>query len=213
MFHLGWVYEEEGLGDVRRFINEEYGTPGLIDQAAIIFNELLASWTGGGEPKKDAQRRLSLEKNSHALEWYRKSAELGFIPAMNNLGQLYLNGALGYRDAGEAFRGHLAAAEAGNFIGAMNVGMAFRSGLGVAADPAEAQRWSQWKSSTSDLSDLTEPTFERTYLPGRNSLPPQRRHMVRVAAARGEIVTMSVGSLKPNDKLPTFKSVVRGFKN
>jgi len=211
MFHLGWVYEEEGIRDVRTYLRGKYGTPGVFEVAVGTLREFLAPRSGGELPGKP-EPKLSLERNEQALVWYRRAAELGFAPAMNNLGQLYLNGSLGRRDEAEAFRWHLAAAEAGNFIGAMNVGFAFRSGHGVAPDPSAAEKWSSWIATGAGRRDLLEPTFGRTFLYGRNALLPIYRQQIRIAAERSEPVTMSVGSLTPNDKLPTFRSVQQGLK-
>ena len=65
----------------------------------------------------------------------------------------------------EAFSWYLAAARAGNPVGAMNVALAYRIGKGVAQDGAQAQQWANFVPAI-DSPDLADFTLARTTLFG-----------------------------------------------
>lgn len=184
MFHMGWLEERDVEGVI-----------GSTTRLTPRFPEMAPP------PEKiEAVKKLTL-----AFDWYRRSAEKGYAPAMNNLGQLYFHGRGTSRDLGEAFRWHMRAANAGNPIGAMNVSFAYRVGAGVLRDPAEAEKWSRWTAKP-DAPGLTEPTLGRTHLLGM-TLPADRRTLVRAAAKQGVPVGLQVKPLTPSPEIPTFASV------
>lgn len=78
-----------------------------------------------------------------AVAWYTMAAEQKQDAySMSRLGYLFSNG-LGnvQRDYGKAFRWYKEAAENGNAEAAWQLGNMYHSGLGVAKDPKEAEKW------------------------------------------------------------------------
>ncbi len=195
MFHLAWIYEQAGRDEIQATLRR-------------IAEHRRAGSSAGPEPAMTFGDFLTAER------WYRKAAEQGFAPAMNNLGQLYLHGLTGRRDAREAFRWHLAAAKLGNYPGSLNVAMAYRSGDGVAANPVEADRWSTWTApnAVDDNSGIGELTLSRSRVFG-NTMPPRERAGVRIAAERREPLTLTLSPLRPDPSLPTFSEVQRNLRN
>jgi len=194
MFHLGWMYEQDGRDDIQAMIR------GIADHRR-------AGGASGSEPRMTYANFLAAET------WYRKSAERGFAPAMNNLGQLYLHGLTGRRDSREAFRWHLAAAKLGNYPGSLNVAMAYRSGDGVGANSTEADRWSTWKApeAVDENTGIGDLTLSRSRVFG-NTMPPLERAGVRIAAERREPLTLTLRPLRPDPSLPTFSEVQRNLR-
>ena len=129
MFHLAWVHEELALRDVVNLPRQEAGRMEARGSAEI--GSIVVSPAATADGPAAANFEL-------AMTWYRRSAEGGFAPGMNNLGQMYLSGRGGRQDHDAAFRWHLAAARAGNPVGRMNVAIAYSAGHGVAPDAAEA---------------------------------------------------------------------------
>lgn len=183
MFHTAWAHEQVFWARLKTLIQTHQGDTAPEDAVAPIM--------------KDFDR---------AADWYRRAAELGFAPAMNNLGQLYLSGVVGRTDQREAFRWHLAAARAGNPIGVMNVAIAYTAGQGIAADPAAASSWSSWQPTHVSKADLVEPTLERTHLFG-TTVPEARRALIRAAAKSGEPLRLTLTPMQPDPRLPTFRQV------
>lgn len=184
-FDLGWAYEQT---------------------AAANLADLVKQSASGLEPT-----RLSKPDFNLAATAYRKAAERGFAPAMNNLGQLYSNGVFGPAGPGsplldEGFRWMLRAAEAGNPVAAMNVSLAYREGRGVARDAAKASHWATWTAEKTEPHDLSEPTLSRTNLFGM-PLPPELRAHIRASAKAAQPVTTNFRPLQPDPRLPTFGSV------
>jgi TPR repeat protein len=188
MFHLAWIHQErarrEREDNFRRMAERS-------DSEASSASPAVARAPDPGEAESEL-----------AEDWYRKSAEKGYAPAMNNLGQLLLNGP--HQNVDAAFEWHMDAARAGNPVGCWNVSIAYMAGHGVARDRDEAIRWSTWTPNQGSHDDLGEPTLQRTILFG-STLAPERRSLLRAAAAVGEPVTFTLVPLQPNAALPTFK--------
>jgi hypothetical protein len=128
---------------------------------------------------------------TQSADWYRRSAEQGFGPAMNNLGELYfsgLAGGLGRPDRSEALRWYRAAAAAGNPVGLWNVGTAYANGLGVARSPSEAAKWATWypnpNGTSNAAAELGDVVLQRTTL-FNNRLSGEQRAALRAAARAG----------------------------
>ena len=132
MFHLAWAHEQRGYHGFKATLRAPADPDG-----ATAFKE-------GPDRSVEALRGAGFQL---AAKWYRKSADQGFAPAMNNLGELYLAGVLGRRDVEEAFRWHLAAARAGNPIAAANVSLDYRMGRGVAVDEGQAREWATFPTA------------------------------------------------------------------
>jgi hypothetical protein len=76
--------------------------------------------------------------NVQAFEWYRRSAELGHVPAQANLGAFYFMGRGVAKDAAEAVRWLALAAEADDQNGMFNLAHLYAQGTGVAQDLARS---------------------------------------------------------------------------
>jgi len=197
MFHLAWVYEQMILYDFRkslwRWVKSEDSN--LSREIESIEERLNVKYSDSRESY------IAL-----AEYWYRLSADKGFAPSMNNLGQLYATSPLGRRDQEAAFRWHMAAAQAGNPVGAMNISVAYMYGDGVTPNVMEAKKWAMWTPTSGLAADLTEPTFERTKFFG-SVVPADARAFYRAKARVGEPVNLIMESLKPDPSIPTFDDV------
>lgn len=149
------------------------------------------------------------EGMEQAMEWYRKSAEKGFAPAMNNLGQLYLSGT--NQDAIEALKWHMVAAKAGNPAGTWNVMIAYRAGHGVAEDETEAKKWELWDPKNVNPKDIISPIIERTTVFGSN-IPAQEIANIRQAVKEGVPLSASLSPLKPDPSIPTFRERMKNLQ-
>lgn len=194
MFHLAWMFEQAGHHDIKATFRS--------------IAEHRQSGADGLEPTVPRTNFFAAE------QWYRRAADRGFAPAMNNLGQLYLDGLIGKRDPAGAFRWHLAAAKLGNYPGSLNVSMAYRSGDGVARDPAEADRWATWKApaNVNKNAGIGDITLSRSGVFG-STMPPRERAGVRIAAERREPLTMTLAPLRPDPSLPTFRQVQQNLRD
>ncbi len=143
MFHLAWVYEQlaSESAPVKTF--------------AQVSNDLKNNVTSAPDKLSDA-----------AIEWYKKSAEKGFAPAMNNIAVIYkhrANDEKYYRDL--SYKWHLAAANAGNPMATIAMYTIFKAGDGVEKNEFYADNWKYWDPKRADPLDLSSPTLERTFLP------------------------------------------------
>lgn len=196
MFHLAWIYDTNGAslagGLVRQFEALDMDVP-QADRA---------------RERETAARRH--ENFQRAAEWYRKSADKGFTPAMNNLAQLYLLGQFGAPNYAEALRLHLRAAQAGNPVAAMNVSLAFRTGQGVAVDRAQAQKWAIFVPPA-DAPEIGSLAMKRTKLYG-SDLGSREAAVLRGALKEKAPVTANFQPLKPDSRIPTFSQVQRELR-
>lgn len=129
---------------------------------------------------------------------------------MNNLGDLHALGRLGKADRQTAFRWQLAAAQAGNPVGAFNISLAYREGRGVARDVAEADKWARWSPAQFKEGDLANPTLARTQFFG-DALAEPVRHKLQAVAKSGPpaFAVLELKPLKPDPRIPTFSEVQR----
>ena len=202
MFHLAWVYEELASEFVK-------------DRARQIAKQLSEERSS----KKPAQYRdqaesLSMLKklalvseygaySDQAVYWYKKSADLGFAPSMNNLAQIYAMNPLRKPQYNAALRLHKKAAKAGNPIAHWNIGMTYASGRGMKADPRKAEKWWTWKPGEHDTAQFASPTLERTRLFGRR-IPQKYVSELRHNAANDLPVTVKPRKLRPSGTMPNF---------
>jgi hypothetical protein len=188
MFHLAWTLEERGLVQFRAAISD------------------MAARRAADAPNQSVS--FSRSPFEEAILWYRRAADQGFAPAMNNLANLYEQSFLGSRNLDEGFRWYAMAARAGNPIGAFNLSAHYRDGLGVKRDIAEADKWSRWSPENFARTDLSEPTLERTRIFGHNVVAPLRAKL-RAVAGDGPpaYATLERTPLKPDPNLPTFSQV------
>ena len=76
-----------------------------------------------------------------AVQYYYKSAHMGYSNAQNNLGACYQKGLGVSQDYTEAVKWYRKAAEQGNAGAQCNLGYCYASGQGVTKDYAEAVKW------------------------------------------------------------------------
>lgn len=188
MFHLAWMIEQKAL--------ETFHTKAW-ESAAL-------GQTTGVESALRPQFDM-------AASWYRKSAEKGFAPAMNNLAQVYARGVNGSRNPQMAAHFYRMAVQAGNPVAGFNLSMAYLAGDGVAQNGTEALKLMEWSPSKKySGADLARPTLERTRLNG--GMPTESlRAQLRRAADSGPPATakMEFRPLQPASSLPTFEEVRR----
>ncbi len=188
MFHYAWMIEQQALD---RFHAVAY------EQAALGKHHVLS-------PELRAQF-------DDAVTWYRKSADKGFAPAMNNLGQAMARGGIGVRNPQGAAHYYRLAVQAGNPIAGFNLGLAHINGDGVAQSASEAERLIEWSPARKfNNGDLSQPTLERTRIQG--GMPPATlRKKIREAADAGPPATakLEFRPLAPSANLPTFEQVRR----
>ena len=211
MFQLGWIYEQQVLDHIKT-LNDEWQqlrrsmpspalsapSPSGITRIDPAVAERLMTGRpaapGGSRSPEEAHLLAGIAQLAalcaQSADWYRRAADQGFGPAMNNLGVLYstgLAGSLGAPDKSEALRWYRAAAAAGNPVGLWNVGTAYANGLGVARDPSEAARWATWHPSPridTTAAELGDAVLSRTTL-FSGQLSDAQRAGLRAAARAG----------------------------
>ena len=98
------------------------------------------AYNAGGGARMAFQLARALERSGQDLEamkLYAEAAALGHMVAMVNYGAM-----LGKKgDPAGEFSHYKKAAEIGDMLGAYNLGVAYRDGIGTAVDGAEAARW------------------------------------------------------------------------
>jgi TPR repeat protein len=101
----------------------------------------LAYQMGKGVPADDAE----------AARWYRKAADQKFAQAEVALGSLYINGdGVPAADLTEAARLFLSAAEAGDRLGQLNIGISYEQGVGVVQSYTLALKWYRMAATQGD---------------------------------------------------------------
>ncbi len=186
MFHLAWTIEQPMLD---RFKIRSYDTAPF----------------GKGSPVP-AELRSALDE---ATSWYRKSADKGFAPATNNLGQTYLRGVTTARNPDAAAHHFRLAALAGNPIAGFNLATAHLAGEGVAKSLSEAEKWMEWTPARKfNPADLNWPTLERTRFKGV-MIVQSMRERIRYAADAGPPATARLYSGPVVSGLPSFEETRR----
>ncbi|WP_323588449.1 tetratricopeptide repeat protein [Aliarcobacter butzleri] len=81
-----------------------------------------------------------INKNfSEAMKWYEKSASNGFAPAINELGNIYLEGRLGVKqDLDKAFEYYQKSSDKGYLDATNNLAIMYDLGLGIKQDRIKA---------------------------------------------------------------------------
>ena len=100
-------------------------------EAERLFLEGRAHFRGEGAPQDDVRAR----------ELLLKSAQMGNVKAMNNLGMMYADGRGGAADGAEAVKWLTKAADAGVALSQMNLGSLYADGKGVNKDGKVAAEW------------------------------------------------------------------------
>lgn len=188
MFHLGWMIEQQAV--------ETYH---------------VQAWESAARGETSQFRSTLRPQFEQAAAWYRRAADKGFAPAMNNLAQLYARGVMGSRNPQMAAHYYRMAAQAGNPVAGFNLSLAHLAGDGVAQNPSEALKLMEWSPGRKyNQADLQRPTLERTRFNG-GMLAEGLRAQLRSAADAGPPATakMEFRPLRPVSTLPTFEEVRR----
>lgn len=215
-FHLGWAYEQRGYRQVvpktlaQRKTQEHVTAKMQADLNARFDAGLLNTIDVRQMP--EAPEPNVREDFELAAAAYRKAADRGFAPAMNNLGQMYIGGVFGSarRQDGAAFI--ISAAEAGNPFGAINATLIYTAGMGVQRDDGEATRWGQWNGEGVNARDLVYPTLEHSRMALSGQAEPRLFAVIREVSKRHIPLGVSFKPLRPDPRLPTFRSVTEQIK-
>ena len=186
LFHLAWAHETQGLSQLaesHQRLEQLYGQePPAVRRHRK--EQLLAS------------NPPFLGSFLVAEDLYRQAAEQGFVPAMNNLGQLYLLGIGLPFDVKEAFDWHLQAARAGNPVARWNVAIAYAQGLGVASNRTRALEYATWQPSGTEVPEgLRNMALRRTRL-YHADLPEHYRSEIRDGLKRNRPVTIALETIE-----------------
>lgn len=200
LFALGWIYETRALDLIK-------AGAVLEAQRQRVEKDMLGGMAGDARARLKEAEAIA-DAAAEAEQWYRKAADKGFAPAMNNLGELFRLGLGRDPDLVQAFKWYSAAARAGNPVGAWNLAIAYMHGDGVAHDQAEAERWLTWTPSKNAQGDLGWPVLERTTFFGSNLLASEVAQ-IRAAARSNAPMTLTVEAVKRNPALPSFHRVER----
>ena len=93
---------------------------------------------GNGTPRDARQRAADY---AQAALWYRKAADLGYIPAQIHLAELYRDGRGVARDMAQAVTWYRKAADKGDAGAQGSLGLLYSVGMGVQQDYIEAYYW------------------------------------------------------------------------
>jgi len=133
-----------------------------------------------------------------ACGWFRRAADLGYAPAMNNVGECYMHG-IGFTRSGlAAVQWHLAAAQAGNQVAVMNLIEDFKVGLGRQSDAAAASAWINKRFDGMNRSDLDDQVLAYTLRAG-GQISPEERGMMRQAGETLASLQSAVGQAGGGD--------------
>ncbi len=163
MFHLAWTTQELALNSA----------------PVRSFKQVAEDLNNHKEPESD-------EMFENVIHWYKKSAEKGFAPAMNNLAVLYKGGAGGHEPNQDlAYKWWADSATVGNPMATIAMYTIYKTGDGVEVDTFHADNWKSWDPKHANPRDLLSPTLERTSL--KNMYPePDLCQKIRDAAKEGK---------------------------
>jgi hypothetical protein len=218
-FHLGWAYEQRGYRQIvpRTQAHEKTLKAAAAKMQAELKAQVDAGITDVSKLKVPAMPTVPEPKLREDFELaeqaYRKAAERGFAPAMNNLGQLYMSGALGSPDYEGGAQWILRAAQAGNPFGTINASLIYTGGMGVPSDTEQAARWGHWTGDHTDPRDVAYPTLEHTTMVLSGSSEPPLVAGIRETMKSHKPLTVAFKPLQPDPRLPTFHSVAKKLKD
>lgn len=192
MFDLGWI-------------NQTLALRNRVEAAAQQHHAMNVT------TRQVAMLPADLDQNfKTAMGWYRNAADRGFAPAMNNLGQMYLQGMGTNQNFKEALRWHVMAAQANNPVAAWNASVAYVTGQGVERGNTEQKNWSSWNAAKFNKADLQSPILERTIFFG-SYLDSEQLNLIREVARGGSSITISISPLQADKRLPEFSSIPNRF--
>jgi hypothetical protein len=194
MFELGWMYEQvahEQLIQINAMRSQKRSPyppelPELSGGVTKLDPALAPGWDR-------AAFAAATANGEQAASWYRRAADQGFAPAMNNLGSLYDAGLAGRTDMAAALQWYRAAAATGIPAGLWNVGAAYDIGEGVRRGEIEAETYKTWHPNPDSATDpaLDEPVLQRTAL-FQSTMSAARRAQLRAAIKAGTPMTVTI---------------------
>jgi TPR repeat protein len=157
-----------------------------------------AVFVANEEGRRAVVTELSGFPAATACGWFRRAADLGYAPAMNNVGECYLHG-IGFTRSGlAAYQWHLAAAQAGNPVAAVNLVQDYKQGLSGKDDSASVAPLVAKRFDQMNRPDLDDKILRYT-LRGGVQVSPEERDMMRQAGATIASVQSAIGQANSGD--------------
>ena len=141
IMRCGWVLNKyTGLAITRQLMRDFHSLEQILDEDVLsaVGGDSHAQYGLGVRYYSGNQVRQDYAK---AAEWYRVSAEQGYVIAQHDLGKLYQLGQGVLENVEEAARWYRKAAEQGSMEAQYDLGEFYRHGVGVAKDHAQAATW------------------------------------------------------------------------
>jgi TPR repeat protein len=171
----------------------------IDDAARQTYSDFVANEDG----RRAAVGQMSGFPATTACGWFRRAADLGYAPAMNNVGECYMHG-IGFTRSGlAAVQWHLAPAQAGNQVAALNLVQDFKAGLGRQSDAAAASAWINKRFEEMNRSDLDDRILAYTLRAGAQ-ISPEERDMMRQAGATMASVQSAISQANAGDTCGLF---------
>ncbi len=140
---------------------------------------------------EEGRRAVVVEQNgfpaASACGWFRRAADLGYAPAMNNVGECYLHGIGFTRSTLAAYQWHLAAAQAGNPVAVMNLVEDYKQGLSGKDETASVPVWTAKRFDQMNRADLDDKILGYTLLAGAQIAPEEREMMRQIGATMASV--------------------------
>ncbi len=196
MFHLAWVYEQKAQIAKRQSVQwvgmqvKYHDPPQHIDRRDFF------KLTRKLDKRSVVAAKASDGFHRMAESWYRRSADLGFAPSMNNLAMLYSRSTL-FSDRADLAREYLKAAhEIGNPIAGWNYLLTYPHEPGLPPIPTDPTQWREWTWTPTEgvRRQLARPILERTFAVA-GGFSDTEHHGLRQSAKMGEPVTFKVKPL------------------
>jgi TPR repeat protein len=125
------------------------------------------------------------ENYAQAMAWNRKSADAGYVGALNAIGNFYKQGVGVPQDYKEAMNWFRKGAVAGNAAAMNNLGWGYHNGKGLPQDFAEAMKWYRLSADGGDSGGMNNVGFLYLYGLGVTKNEQEAISWFRKAAAAG----------------------------
>ena len=146
-----WVLDQNKISEAKQLIEKMNAATDEKTGQALF--ETLNQWMKNGKLHKMSRDNdpfadyliatvYAMNHNRDSAFFYiKKSADLGYVDAQNELGQAFESGSLeGQPNYNEAYRYYKMAADQGDAVGINNVGWCYENGYGVAKNLEEARK-------------------------------------------------------------------------
>jgi TPR repeat protein len=194
----GWA--AKGGDKVAMFLLGGVNYARAVDDAA---RQGHADFVASEEGRRASVNELNGFPAATACGWFRRAADLGYAPAMNNVGECYLHGIGFTRSTLAAYQWHLAAAEAGNPVAAMNLIEDYKQSLSGKDETASVPVWTAKRFDQTNRPDLDDKILSYT-LRGGAQISPEERDMMRQAGATIASVESAIAQANSGDACGLF---------